>query len=116
MITAEEIYDRLRTIKDPCSAYHGTPMDLVELGMVGSVDVGSVDGVVEVNLMLDDPLCIYAFDFMRQIETLLVDEEGVNRVVVGSSADDVWTEARISPGARERLRLRRQAGDRDSLS
>ena len=65
---------QLDEIEDPCSVASGTPMGLVEMGLVDSVNV-SAGGLVEVNLRLTSPLC-HMIGFFKV--------EAVRRLIAGA--------------------------------
>ena len=44
-----EVRDRINTVGDPCSAAHGTPLGLEDMGLVEAVDIAA-DGGVQVRL------------------------------------------------------------------
>jgi metal-sulfur cluster biosynthetic enzyme len=88
-------------VVDPCSRFHGTDLSLVELGMVERV---RVDGTaVHVQLLLDDPLCVYTFLLQKELRERIGAIEGVQSVDIEVLPDFGWTRERVLPAARARL-------------
>jgi metal-sulfur cluster biosynthetic enzyme len=101
----------LETVLDPCSVYNGTRLSLPELGMIDRVEVGE-HGDVVVGLFLDDPTCIFFFEITRMIKEAVAPLAGVASVDFEIKADEIWTEDRMRPVARERLEgIRRERRD-----
>jgi metal-sulfur cluster biosynthetic enzyme len=99
------ILDRLAEIQDPCSVGTGTPLNLVEMGLVESVDVAA-EGRVTVRLRLTTPTCnmlgFMAEEACRRISGL----PGVREVEVISDQGLDWSPSLMSPEALERRRQR----------
>ncbi|HEY1970300.1 MAG TPA: iron-sulfur cluster assembly protein [Pseudonocardia sp.] len=101
----------LNTVIDPCSAAMGDDLSLVELGMV--YEIGIETGTVTVDLLFDDPMCLYLAPIHDAIRRKVRALPGVVAVVIDQSERELWTEDRIEPAARDRLlaaRRRRWAG------
>ncbi|HEY5331963.1 MAG TPA: iron-sulfur cluster assembly protein [Solirubrobacterales bacterium] len=92
----------LNTVLDPCSVFNGTRLSIVELGMVDEVVVDD-GGDVLVRLFLDDPTCIFFFEISRMVKEAIGQIEGVGAIDLEIKADEIWTEDRMDPAARERL-------------
>jgi metal-sulfur cluster biosynthetic enzyme len=97
----QQVWDALERVIDPCSAFNGTHLSLVELGMIEAVTIERGD--VEVLLFLDDPTCVLFFEINRMISEEVGALEGVSAVSVKLKADEVWTEDRMTERGRSRL-------------
>jgi metal-sulfur cluster biosynthetic enzyme len=88
-------------VVDPCSRLHGTDLSLVDLGMVESV---RVDGTaVSIELLLDDPLCVYTFAIQSELREAVGAVHGVTTVDISMVANASWSRDRVSPAAQHRL-------------
>jgi metal-sulfur cluster biosynthetic enzyme len=76
----EEVERGLESVIDPCSAAHGRPLNVYEMGLVRELDVA--DGVVTLGLYLTSPSCTMLGKFCEQAEAALLPIPGVERVVV----------------------------------
>jgi metal-sulfur cluster biosynthetic enzyme len=88
-------------VVDPCSRLYGTNISLLDLGMVESVRVDG--GAVRVDLLLDDPLCMYTFVIQRELRERIAALDGVASVEITVLPDFGWSRERVSPAARQRL-------------
>jgi metal-sulfur cluster biosynthetic enzyme len=107
MATREQIDAALATVRDTCSVFNGTNLDIVEMGLVEEVE--HEGGSVRVRLLLTDPMCLYQFDMRAQIIEVLSALPGIDEVAVEPVAGKLWYPERMAPAARERLEGRRLA-------
>jgi metal-sulfur cluster biosynthetic enzyme len=70
----------LEAVIDPCSAAHGRPLNVWEMGLVR--DLAIEDGVVTLQLYLTSPVCTMLGKFIEQADEALLPLPGVERVVV----------------------------------
>jgi metal-sulfur cluster biosynthetic enzyme len=70
----------LEQVIDPCSAAHGRPLNLWEMGLVRDLEV--TDGVVTLHLYLTSPACTMLGKFYEMAEAALLPIPGVERVVI----------------------------------
>ena len=92
---------QLDEIEDPCSVASGTPMGLVEMGLVDSVNV-SAGGLVEVNLRLTSPLCHMIGFFKVEAVRRLASLAGVKGVALHADMGLDWSSDRMSAVAQGR--------------
>ena len=106
---------QLDEIEDPCSVASGTPMGLVEMGLVDSVNV-SAGGLVEVNLRLTSPLCHMIGFFKVEAVRRLASLAGVTGVALHADMGLDWSSDRMSAVAQGRRaqRVRRLERLRES--
>ena len=98
--TAEErIWAELATIPDP----EIPAISVVDLGVIGSVEVG--EDAVRVELLPTFVGCPAIGVMQEQIGERLSSLELADRVEVNITFDPPWTSDRITPAGRERLRL-----------
>jgi ring-1,2-phenylacetyl-CoA epoxidase subunit PaaD len=96
----------LDEIVDPCSVVAGTPIGLLQMGIVDAVDVHGDD--VSIKLLPTFPGCIYTAVFAGEIERRLAALDWPAAIEVSVIVDgQIWDEDRMSPEARERLRVAR---------
>jgi metal-sulfur cluster biosynthetic enzyme len=88
-------------VVDPCSRLYGTNISLLDLGMVERVQIDG--GAVRVDLLLDDPLCMYTFVIQRELRERIAALDGVESVEISVLPDFGWSRERVSPAARARL-------------
>jgi metal-sulfur cluster biosynthetic enzyme len=100
-ISEEHIVDALREVYDPCCADRG--ISIVDMGVVE--DVRAAGGHVEVDLVLTTGWCPFVANMSTAIPERLRELDGVETVDVKVVWDPVWTEERLSPSAREKLRM-----------
>jgi metal-sulfur cluster biosynthetic enzyme len=99
--TEVEVRAAIASVVDPCSRLHGTDLSLIDLGMVESVAVDG--GQVSVDLLLDDPLCIYTYVIQGELRDAICALPGVATVEITVLPDARWSPERVVPGARARL-------------
>lgn len=99
---------RLRAVADPCSLRTRRPMDIVDMGLIGDLEVE--DGRVSMSLVLTDPTCIFAAQIIDAIERSVGDLDGVEQVDVRLDEQEIWTPDRMATTEFEaaKARLRRQ--------
>jgi metal-sulfur cluster biosynthetic enzyme len=97
------VWSAIAEVVDPCSRLHGTDLNLVDLGMVERVGVDAVGGAVHVDLLLDDPLCMYTFVIQKELRERIAALDGVSSVEITVLPDFSWSRERVLPDARARL-------------
>jgi metal-sulfur cluster biosynthetic enzyme len=110
--TLQAVEESLSAITDPCSATAGTPMSIVDLGLLNGIEIS--DGVVHVQIRLTTPGCYFGALFVSEAEQLIKAIPGVIDVHVEMLHDFIWSEDHIRPQAKQRLLARRQAARRAS--
>ena len=100
-----EILDRLSEIQDPCSVGSGTPMNLVEMGLVEKIDLAE-EGRVTLHLRLTSPTCNMLGFIAEEATRRLAGMPGVGQVEVVSDQGLDWSPSMMSPEASERRRKR----------
>jgi len=94
------VRDKLRDIVDPCSAANGSKLDIVEMGLVESVEV--TDGDVRVEMRLTTPACHMVPYFIDEIEEGVGPLPGVESVEVETDDGMDWTTDMMSENAKEK--------------
>lgn len=100
MTTQKQVRDELREVVDPCSAATGSNLDIVEMGLVESVDI--TDGSVQVNMRLTTPVCYMVPYFVEEIEERVEPLSGVESVTVETDNGFEWSPEMISEAGKER--------------
>jgi metal-sulfur cluster biosynthetic enzyme len=96
------VWAAIAEVVDPCSRLYGTDLSLVDLGMVERVSVDGA-GAVHLELLLDDPLCMYTFVLQKELRERIASLDGVSSVDIVVLPDFSWSRERVNPAARARL-------------
>lgn len=92
-----QVRARLDEVLDPCSTFTERPQSIVDLGLVDGVFIDQ--GVVTVDLLPTNQLCMYIPHMTEDIETRVEELPAVDSVVVETVADKVWTPDRMTDEA-----------------
>lgn len=103
----EAVDAALRTIVDPCSIATGAPVDLVDMGLVQSIEIEH--GTVLITLRLTSPTCWQVGNIITSIREKLAILAGVREVRCRVDMAAEWTPAMMAPEAQARLRALRPA-------
>jgi metal-sulfur cluster biosynthetic enzyme len=98
--TVEAVREQLHEVIDPCSAATGSNLDIVEMGLLDSVDIDG--GHVAVRMRLTTPACHMVPYFVREVEERVGDLSGVDSVELETDLGMEWTEDMMSDAARAR--------------
>lgn len=101
MVSEASVRMAIAAVVDPCSRLYGTDLSLLDLGMVERVHVDG--GAVQLDLLLDDPLCMYTFVIQRDLRERIAALDGVESVEITVLPDFGWSRERVTPAARQRL-------------
>ena len=96
-VTAEEVYQALKTVYDP-----EIPVNVVDLGLIYDVQV-SDDSNVFVQMTLTFPGCGMGPHIAQQAEWAIQDLDGVEEVEIELTFDPPWSPEMISEEARMML-------------
>ncbi|MFD1599284.1 metal-sulfur cluster assembly factor [Halobellus rarus] len=99
-VPAARVYERLREIVDPCSAATGSNLNIVEMGLVKSVEVE--DGHVDVEMRLTSPMCHMVPYFIEEVEGEVGDLDGVESVELETDHGFEWSEELMSEAAQRK--------------
>jgi metal-sulfur cluster biosynthetic enzyme len=100
--TAAAVMGRLGTVLDPCSLHNGTRLSFVDLGMVDDVQV-TPSGHVTIELLLDDPVCMYMVDIILSVEQAVRVVPGVTGVEVSIAGDRLWDRDRLTDATKAKI-------------
>ena len=103
----------LSGVYDPCCREKG--ISVVDMGLLRSVE--TTGGHVRVELLLTSGWCPFAARVLTDVEDAITAQPGVDSCEVEVVWDEVWTPDRLSPSARDQLRLLPDpvaVGDRDA--
>jgi metal-sulfur cluster biosynthetic enzyme len=95
-----KVRDALREIVDPCSAANGSNLDIVEMGLVESIEV--TDGDVRVEMRLTTPACHMVPYFIKEIDERVGTLSGVESVEVETDDGMEWSKDMMSEEAKEK--------------
>lgn len=93
------VIDALHTVYDP-----EIPVDIYELGLIYSVDIGE-DGKVAITMTLTTPACPVAGSMPGEVEKVVRMVEGVTDVVVDLVWEPTWGPAMMTESARLQLNM-----------
>lgn len=93
------VWEALNNIKDPCHVLMGHDLSIVDLGIINRVDL--VGDCLEIGVTFTDNSCTFAYRIINALEDLAATLPGVSSVKVVTETYPLWTEARLSPKARE---------------
>jgi metal-sulfur cluster biosynthetic enzyme len=84
-ITAERVYEALRTVEDP-----EIRQNIVGLGLIYGVDIGETGDTVTVRMTLTTPYCPFMSDLVDQAKRSLLALPGVKDAVVNVVWEPPW--------------------------
>jgi len=93
----DAVRNALRGIVDPCSAANGSNLDIVEMGLVKSVEID--DSEVRVEMRLTTPACHMVPYFIEEIDERVGALSGVESVEVDTDDGMEWEEDMMSEEA-----------------
>ena len=96
------VREALREIVDPCTAATGSNLDVVEMGLVESIDV--TGGTVRVAMHLTTPACHMVPYFITEIEDRVEPLSGAEEVTVDTDDGLTWTAEMMADSARAKRR------------
>jgi metal-sulfur cluster biosynthetic enzyme len=97
-----QLLDALRVIHDPCSVATGVPIDIVDMGLIGTL---ARDGdSVTVGLCLTSPACWQAIGITQAIDAALMGVDGIRTVRCVFDPTHDWSPDRMDPAQQARLR------------
>lgn len=100
MTTPKQVREALREVIDPCSAAAGSNLDIVEMGLVKSIEVS--DGHVDIEMRLTTPVCHMVAYFIDEISTHVGSLSDIDSVNLETDDGCEWTEAMLSEEAEEK--------------
>jgi metal-sulfur cluster biosynthetic enzyme len=98
----EIITDALRDVYDPCCADRG--LSVVDMGLIDDIRVDG-DGQATVELVLTSGWCPFVVPLLDTIKTRLAQLDVAHDTDVRVVWDRVWSSARMSEVARQRLQF-----------
>lgn len=99
-VTVEAVRRKLREIIDPCCAARGTDNDVIELGLLKSIDIDGTD--VTIQMRLTSPACFMVPYFVRETKKRVGGLDGVDSVTLETDAGMEWRPSMMSEDAKRR--------------
>lgn len=96
-VTEADVREALRGVVDPCSAATGSHLDVVEMGLLESVEID--DGHVDVCLRLTTPMCHMVPYFGEEVDERVGALDGVESVDFATDDGFAWSESMMSEAA-----------------
>jgi metal-sulfur cluster biosynthetic enzyme len=100
MTDITEVRNALTEVIDPCSAARGTDLNLVEMGLVRSIEVDGRE--VTVGLRLTSPACHMVHYLVDEVEDVVGDLPGVDAVSVEADSGLEWRPSMMTDTAIEK--------------
>lgn len=88
MTTVAEVEAALAQVVDPCSATTGSNLNIVEMGLVKSIEVD--DGHVDVDMRLTSPACTMIPYFRKEARETVGELPGVDSVALETDVGLEW--------------------------
>jgi metal-sulfur cluster biosynthetic enzyme len=98
-VSAEAVHAALGTVGDPCVLAAGLELSVVDLGLIGGVEVDGASGRVRVEITFTEVGCVFTHRVIANIEDALLAVPGVTHVEVMPRWAPAWTEARMNAKA-----------------
>jgi metal-sulfur cluster biosynthetic enzyme len=98
--TVDAVREQLHKVVDPCSAATGSNLDIVEMGLVDTIDID--DGHADIQMRLTTPACHMIPYFVQEVEEQVGDLTGIESVKLETDNGLEWTEDMMSEGAKAR--------------
>jgi metal-sulfur cluster biosynthetic enzyme/alkylhydroperoxidase family enzyme len=102
-LSITQIRQLLNTVGDPCSVANGTPLGLVDMGVIGDVTI-SRDRQIVIPLRLTSPSCYMVGYFIEEIRTKLSTLTDVEQIDVRPDLGLDWTPEMMTENGKERRR------------
>jgi len=97
MVTADQVRDALRAVKDP-----ELNLNVIDLGLVYEVEVGET-GEVHVEMTLTSPGCPAGPEMLSEAQDTVAKLDGVTKVNVELVWEPYWTPEKMDPRVRSLL-------------
>lgn len=102
MSDAERVRRALGDVVDPCSAATGSNLDIVEMGLVKSIEIA--DQHAHVEMRLTTPMCHMVGYFTDEVERRVGELPEIESVTLDTDGGFEWTKEMMSEEAKRRRR------------
>lgn len=103
-----KIVEALQRVVDPCSIATGAPINLIDMGLIESIE--TADGKVSIEIWPTSAFCFQMPIIRDQVVSRVSDVDGVTSVECFVSERSDWMPSRMASGVRTSLRLLRPMG------
>lgn len=104
----ERVQAALEDVIDPCSVTAGSPLSVVDMGMITALSADEA-GRVSIGMRATSAMCTMIAGIMKVAEDRVGQVEGVTSVNVTLQSGPMWTEADMTDRGRTALNARRAA-------
>ena len=104
----ERVQAALEDVIDPCSVTAGSPLSVVDMGMITALSADEA-GRVSIGMRATSAMCTMIAGIMKVAEDRVCQVEGVTSVDVTLQSGPMWTEADMTDRGRTALNARRAA-------
>lgn len=99
-VTESDVRDRLRGIVDPCSESRGIGNDIIDMGLLDSIEIDN--GRVTVSMRLTSPACHMVGYFSREVRDRVGALDGVESVTLETDSGLDWDPSKMTAEGRRR--------------
>jgi metal-sulfur cluster biosynthetic enzyme len=113
-ISEDDVRNQLREIVDPCSESRGIGNNIIDMGLLDSIEIENNE--VTVYMRLTSPACHMVSYFDREVETQVETIDGVKSATLETDSGLNWDKNEMTPEGRRRREeyiseLRQPAGE-----
>jgi metal-sulfur cluster biosynthetic enzyme len=106
-VDIDRLWTQLSKVMDPCSFAFGSPISIVNLGLIDALEISGTK--VTLRLLLTMPACLMFGDIASQAQAALLEVDGVDEVDVKLEDRFEWSESRMSADTQRQMAERRGA-------
>jgi metal-sulfur cluster biosynthetic enzyme len=103
----DRVRSALEDVIDPCSRTAGTPLSVIDMGLLLDLKVSDA-GDVELSMRATSAMCTMIAGIMKEVEERIAAVPGVSSVRVELKSGSFWTESEMTEKGRKALETRRQ--------
>jgi metal-sulfur cluster biosynthetic enzyme len=113
-VDEEEVRQQLTHVIDPCSKANGGELNIIEMGLLKSIDIE--DGNVTINMRLTTPTCMMIAAFVQQIEEHVGEVSGVKSISLETDDGLQWEPSMMDSNSEAVKRRENQVETINALS
>jgi len=99
-IIEQEILELIKAVEDP-----EVGVNIVDLGLIYNIEINEDEGIISVEMTFTTPFCPYGASIQKQVEEVLEEIEGVNKVNLKIVFDPAWSRDMMNDEAKIQLGL-----------
>ena len=102
MNRSRKLMEKLRNVKDPCSVANGSNLNIVEMGLVKSLEIS--EGKVIIEFRLTTPFCLQVPYFSKQIKDQIKGQDWIDSIELNFDQGLEWSHDMMSKEAKRSRR------------